>query len=133
MVALALADVRGGDAHIRLGVLDHAPLDEHRAVSDNGVYNDQVAIRDSNGDGVITLEEATIYAARVDEQFAKRQAEKAKLEAQAGNASPIAPTTAASGRDNPPTTPALPFQPPSAQQPLEARLPSASLPGESHQ
>jgi len=99
-------------------------------VSDTGIYNDQVAICDTNGDGVITLDEATIYAARVDEQIAKHQAEKAKLEAQAGNAAP-APSgrnTAASDRDNTPGTTAVQTQPASMQQPLEARQPGAPMP-----
>ena len=56
-------------------------------VSDNGIYNDQLAICDTNGDGVITLDEATIYAAKVDEQIAKHEAEKAKNNAQLANES----------------------------------------------
>ena len=103
-------------------------------VSDNGIYNDQVAICDTNGDGVITLDEATIYAARVDEQIAKHQAEKAKLEAQAGNTAP-APSgrdTASSDRDNVSGTAAVQTQPASLQQPLEARQPAAPMPGGSY-
>ncbi len=35
-------------------------------VSDNGVYNDQLAICDANGDGYVSLQESQIYSARID-------------------------------------------------------------------
>jgi hypothetical protein len=35
-------------------------------VSDNGMFNDQALLCDSNGDGIITLKEAQIYAARAE-------------------------------------------------------------------
>ena len=35
-------------------------------VSDNGVYNDQLAICDTNGDDLISFEEATTYSAQVE-------------------------------------------------------------------
>jgi hypothetical protein len=85
-------------------------------VSDNGIYNDQVAICDTNGDGIISLAEATTYAARVDEQTAKREAEKAKMEAQ--NGQPTGPAATASARDNAPLSPndaARPISPPPNQ------------------
>jgi hypothetical protein len=59
-------------------------------VSDNGVYNDQLAICDTNGDGFITDREAMIYAAKSDKQdkqLAQRDAPK--------NASPTAEAKAA--------------------------------------
>jgi hypothetical protein len=39
-------------------------------VSDNGIYNDQISICDTNGDDLITLEEATIYAAQAESHVA---------------------------------------------------------------
>jgi hypothetical protein len=55
-------------------------------VSDNGIYNDQIAICDTNGDGFISLQEAETYAARFDAKMAKREAEKAKSESDTGEA-----------------------------------------------
>jgi hypothetical protein len=92
-------------------------------VSENGIRNDQLAICDTNGDNVISLDEATIYAAKVDEQVAKHNAEKAKIDAQIANGPNS--TTAPSYTPPPPTYPA---QPASAQEPLEARQPKAPLP-----
>jgi hypothetical protein len=95
-------------------------------VSDNGIYNDQLAICDINGDGVVTLDEASTYAAKVDEQIAKREAEKAKNNAQFANNAPTGTnSTSAPAYAQPPT---YPTQPASAQQPLEARQPQAPLP-----
>jgi hypothetical protein len=54
-------------------------------VSDNGIYNDQIAICDSNGDRIITLQEAETYAARFDAKMAKREAVKAKSDSDAAD------------------------------------------------
>jgi hypothetical protein len=45
-------------------------------LSDNAIYNDQMAACDANGDNCITLQEAANYRSRVDERIA--QMEKAK-------------------------------------------------------
>jgi hypothetical protein len=95
-------------------------------VSDNGIYNDQLAICDTNGDGVITLDESTMYSARVDEQIAKREAEKAKNNAQLANGQPNEPSPATAPNIAAPSQ--YPIQPASVQQPLEARQPQAPLP-----
>jgi hypothetical protein len=95
-------------------------------VSDNGIYNDQVALCDANGDGVITLDEATMYAARVDEQIAKREAERAKNNAQLTNGQPPAQNPNVAPASPPPSM--YPTQPASVNQPLEARQPQAPLP-----
>jgi hypothetical protein len=92
-------------------------------VSDNGIYNDQIAICDTNGDGTITMDEANIYAAKVDEKVAKHNEEKAKLEAQLANHEP-ARNTVMSQRDNPPPTPTVNAQPASIQQPVNYPQPT---------
>jgi hypothetical protein len=84
-------------------------------VSDNGIYNDQLAICDINGDGVISLDEANIFAAKVDEKIAKQNAERAKIEAS------ISP-------NNQPTTPTVSAQPVSAQQPAAVQQSSYASP-----
>jgi hypothetical protein len=96
-------------------------------VSDNGIYNDQVAICDKNGDGVITLDEANIYAAQVDEKIAKQNAEKAKIEAQLASHESTARNTNPSSRDNLPTSPSVSAQPVSVRQPAFSE-PQAPLP-----
>ena len=54
-------------------------------VSDNGIYNDQIAICDTDGDRIITLQEAETYAARFDAKMAKREAVKTKSDSDAGD------------------------------------------------
>jgi hypothetical protein len=93
-------------------------------VSDTGIRNDQLAICDANGDGVITVDEASVYATKVDELIAKHNAEKAKNEAQSAGSPPTGPDTAAAPAHAPPHT----VQPPSQRQPLEARAPEAPMP-----
>lgn len=95
-------------------------------VSDNGIRNDQLAVCDANGDNVITLDEATIYAARIDEQIAKHKAEQAKLEAEMAGGPPNSSGPSAPANYSPPA--AYPAQRASIQQPLEARSPQAPLP-----
>jgi hypothetical protein len=95
-------------------------------VSDNGIRNDQLAICDANGDNVIALDEATIYAARIDEQVAKQKAERAKIEAEMAGAPPNSSGPGAPANYSTPA--AYPAQPASIQQPLEARSPQAPLP-----
>lgn len=46
-------------------------------LSDNAIYNDQAGICDANGDGFITLQEATTYHAGVDVKMALAQKAKA--------------------------------------------------------
>jgi hypothetical protein len=96
-------------------------------VSDSGIYNDQVAICDVNGDGVVTLDEANFYAAGVDEKIAKQNAEKAKIEADLASHDP-ARNTVLSRRDNPPTTPTISAQPVSVQQSASVQQSSYSQP-----
>jgi hypothetical protein len=95
-------------------------------VSDNGIYNDQLAICDTNGDGVISFDEATTYAARVDEKIAMRNAEKAKQSPQSENHESTARNTELPARENPPPQPTYPAQPVSASQPIGS--PQAPLP-----
>jgi hypothetical protein len=95
-------------------------------VSDNAIRNDQLAVCDTNGDGVITLEEATVYAARIDEQIAKREAEKAKNNAQLANNQPNAPSPYSAPNYSPQSS--YPTQPASMQQPIESQSPPAPLP-----
>jgi hypothetical protein len=103
-------------------------------VSDNGIYNDQVAICDANGDGMVTMDEANIYAAKVDERVAKHNEEKAKIEAQFASHESIAQNPAPSSRENPPPTPNVNVQPVSVQQaanyqqPTYTQQPNAPLP-----
>jgi hypothetical protein len=51
----------------------------------NGIYNDQIAICDANGDGLISLQEAETYAARSDAKMAKRESVKDKSASDAGD------------------------------------------------
>jgi hypothetical protein len=95
-------------------------------VSDNGIYNDQVALCDLNGDGVITLDEATTYGSKVDELIAKHNAEKAKIEAQIANSLP--PNARQNSEPSNVQPASYPVQPTSVQQSLEANHPQAPLP-----
>jgi hypothetical protein len=97
-------------------------------VSDNGIYNDQIAICDTNGDGTVTMDEANVYAAKIDERIAKHKEDKAKIEAQLANQGEPARNTALSARDNPPTTPTVNAQPVSVQQPVYPQQSQAPLP-----
>ena len=93
-------------------------------VSGNGIFNDQVAICDANGDRVITLEESLVYAARVDEQVAKNEA---KNNEQSNDGPLHEPTVSSAPHSTPPASyPAA--RPDSREQPLEARQPQAPLP-----
>ena len=95
-------------------------------VSDNAIRNDQLTICDTNGDGVITLDEATMYAAKVDEKIAKQNVEKAKNNVQITNGQPAAPGPYGAPPSAPPTS--YPTQPASMQQPIESQSPPAPLP-----
>lgn len=96
-------------------------------VSDNGIYNDQLAICDSNGDGFITTDEATTYSAKVDQMVAQRNANNEKIATQVANAAtgePVA-NTSYNAPPSPYAQPAAP-QPLQAQQTSDAPLPPAS-------
>jgi hypothetical protein len=45
-------------------------------LSDNAIYNDQISVCDSNGDGLITTDEAMAFRAKVTEQLAVQKAKK---------------------------------------------------------
>ena len=57
----------------------------NKELSDNAIYNDQISACDTNGDGVISMQEALEYRAKVAEQF--RPAEKAKKDEHDSSAS----------------------------------------------
>jgi len=55
-------------------------------LSDNAVYNDEVLACDANGDGLITVQEAVAYRARVDEKIAALEAKAAEAKAKEAKA-----------------------------------------------
>lgn len=90
-------------------------------VSDNGIYNDQLAICDTNGDGMISVQESMVYGARVDAEIAKRQEEKAKSEAQIAKFDSNKPEPAKTKAPEAVVT--YPAQPVSAQDPIAIQPP----------
>lgn len=74
-------------------------------LSDNALRNDQLSICDVNGDGVISLAEANVFAAKVDERLAEQEREAEQTAS--------LPAAAADG----PAKQSYPAQPVSAQEP----------------
>jgi hypothetical protein len=87
-------------------------------VSDNGIYNDQVTLCDTNGDGVISNHEALVYAAKADQQVAQRDAAKSGSASEETKTAKLKPGTAE-------TTDAV--RPVSVQEPPDAVLPPSYI------
>jgi hypothetical protein len=58
-------------------------------LSDNAMYNDAVKACDTNGDGLITLREATAYKARVSAKWKDDESKEPAGEANLANGAPV--------------------------------------------